>query len=541
MNKELSIWIEDFVNQYRANVEKLSNEEDLIIINDKDLRAPLQVDVLWIIDKRKKDKQFFFFYHNNNESDLKINVYGPYDVSIPDNSEMISQFINQEKFKDRYYYPNKSTTYSEILESMVIKALNKAIENPNKGFQSGSMFGTNTKDYLKIKFGRIQDTDFNIIAKKWITEIQRDQILHKTLSKQEFKSKEKGKIEGIGGFINPSIWIGEKPVPELSTKYKLTVVDKYIDIIINQNYKNRKIIVKSDGFISIFLRKEDSIPEEFPSSGKIFNLIKYLNEIFSILLLFDFNVISVESGDFSLVYYFPESGFLSESYKSDSYGESQFKKRFKNFIDYEFKRDYTIFPLENFQKVLRIAEIVNNDDKLGVIPVILLQSYSNIKRGEFSQSFLLGWTIIEYYINKLWFNHIIETNSLIQLKNYLKKCYSKFSSIQKDLLREIDSFNQEEETIMNNLNKITKLNIEKAESIEKIKEYLSKNRNITARIKLDMVYYAKLIKEEEYKLINNFRDKRNKFMHENALIDPSTSTKCYGMCLIYVKSLISEI
>ena len=55
MRNELEKWIVDFIGQYRIELEKLSDEENLNITNDKDLREPLQVDVLWIVNKHKKN------------------------------------------------------------------------------------------------------------------------------------------------------------------------------------------------------------------------------------------------------------------------------------------------------------------------------------------------------------------------------------------------------------------------------------------------------------------------------------------------------
>jgi len=372
--KSIDSWLKQIITKFRDKYKALDTSLQKQINSLENLSAPIQVEILWVF-KDEKNFQLLVFTHDNELEDLYIKIHGPY--SITEEITDIKNFIYQDRFKG---------SISRVLEDEFLNAT-KVIEKFRETDIPGevSLGQKGQAGFLWIWYGLSQESDENIIINNIFRDKSGEFAEIRAHSKQ-FMDDIKNSIDSFGVCIYPPIWIGEVPKVLLEDKLKgvgFQLLQNFIKIEFNQLYKNRILIITNDGYIAIGEPKRELA-------------VNFFNEILSIILFNNKGVFSVKEFDITRTYIHKERkeliqpGFTGRSIEI-------FRRRIKP-VSRDFKRNRLIFTKEEFSSILSRSEKITQDEKNSLLLRILLDSFTHLRNGEYSQSFILSWTIIEQFI-----------------------------------------------------------------------------------------------------------------------------------------------
>ena len=372
--KSIDSWLKQLITKFREKFQALDTSLQKQINTLENLSAPIQVEVLWVV-KDEKNFQLLVFTHDIELEDLYIKIHGPY--SITEEISDIEHFIYQDRFKG---------SISRVLEDHFLNAA-KYIEKYRETAIPGesSLGQKGQQGFLWIWYGLSQGSNENIIINN-IFKDKSEEFPEMNAHFKQFRDDIKNSIESFGVCIYPPIWVGEVPKVLLEDKLKgevFQLLQKFIKIEFNRLYKGRILIITNDGYIAIGEPKRELA-------------LNFFNEILSIILLNNIGVFSVKEFDIAHTYIHKERkqliqpGFTGRSIEI-------FNRRLKP-VSRDFKRNRLIFTKEEFSSILSSSEKITQDEKNSLLLRILLDSFTHLRNGEYSQSFILSWTIIEQFI-----------------------------------------------------------------------------------------------------------------------------------------------
>lgn len=452
-------WLKSLITRFREKFRTLPITLQKKISSLENLSAPLQVEVLWVF-KDEKNFQMLVFTHDNELEDLYIKIHGPY--SIIEEITEIENFINQVRFRG---------SISRFLERHFLnatKVIEKFRETDIPGESSLGLAGKT--GFLWIWYGHFQESDVNIIINNIFRDKSEEMTEINTHSKQFFDDI-KNSIKGFGVCIYPPIWIGDIPKLTLEDKLKgkgFQLLQKFIKIEFIQLYKGKIIIIQNDGYIAI------------GKSEKTFAL-KFFNEILSVILLKNKGVTSVKEHDIAHSYIHKERKELIQP-EFTRRSIDILNKRMEP-VSNDFERNRLIFTKEEFLRILKLSEEVTQDENISLLLRILLDSFTHLINGEYSQSFLLSWTILEQHIE-------FQLEKLIEYKRIKGKR-------KKNLQRK------------------------------------------TVDNKLEILNLSKTINDKDYLNIMELKKLRNKFMHKLETISKENAKRCFNTSKAIIQNIIS--
>ncbi len=453
----LEEWLKSMVNIYRETHDKLSIEERRYLSNLDNLSPPLQIEIL-LISKDDKDLQILIFTHDNQIEDMHIEIYGPYDIDK--DFKKVETFIYKKRFIN---------LFENRLEKEVIEII-KGLKNYRRSkYISKTQLGPKGENhFLWSWYGKIQEVDIKFMREK-IFKVRPTELKGIKENSKKYSQIIKNSIKSHGTYVYPPIWIGEVPKIEFIDKIKdehHLWLRNYVEQVAFDEYKERKIIVESDGYVVIGESNTQVAKELF-------------NEIMSIILLYKGRVFTVNEFDLAPTFIHPETESIIQ-HSFTRRGIKLSEERIKPFSQY-FHKDRMFFTKSEFLSFINKAENITSNSKISMILRTLLESYTHLMDKELNQSFIMSWTIIEQYLG-------------IKLDQVLKA---------RDLP-------------------------------EKRKKRI---KNYTAEIKTELLNLKQIISDEVYKKINEFRKKRNRYMHNLDPIKVKTAKESY----FFSRNLVIEI
>jgi hypothetical protein len=205
---------------------------------------------------------------------------------------------------------------------------------------------------------------------------------------------------------------------------------------------------------------------------------EFLNEIMSILLLRGVSTSVIREVDLSEVK-FTETG---ESYSWDPMSSRALL--YEPFIGSSLLQRISISE-ENMKKAIKWAELLTSDDKIKTLLLLYLEAHTYFKNTEYKQSLIIGWVILEdFYIKDLWSQQI-----------------SKITSDEKRL---------------------------------------SKLGSWAVDQRLEALHISHSLTEEEFLLLTEIKDARNKVVHEGRMPQKDIVEKCLNFVSIIVQRYVGN-
>jgi len=469
LNDDNKKFLFELIDTYRKNNWDVNHR------TGTDLRAPLQLSLIWL-KSDKNDFQLFLNNHNKNFNDKKIDIFGPYNISLKTN------FQNFEDSLDKGHL----FKYVEVIENeqALRNKIIRMIRNNNSILKKEPTNEINISGvFYKDCFYFIHNGD---IFKRSIDNImnyyQKEKIRH-----ERFKEATKNTrfnydmVPIFAGYINPPIWIGEMPNLTIEEQIKGKRLIDFVKIIYKGEISERKIFLANDGYLGISTKNRI---DAFPEVKEIENVIRIINLLFSVFLTKGIRLKTVQASEFVCTTYLPEKDILSVAHRDHSKSKELFDKRYE-LIDLEYFEKYrVIVTLEEVIKGIELAKNLIKDEKLFSSLLLLIHSYSNLLNGEINQSFILSWTILEQYLNYQW-----------------------------------DLWLDRKEISGDRKKKLT-------------------SRDYTASVKTEMLNLSGYVTKEDYDILNDLRRKRNDFMHEIKQIPREKANLSLNLAINYLRARI---
>ncbi|MBZ2164477.1 hypothetical protein [Methanobacterium spitsbergense] len=318
-----------------------------------------------------------------------------------------------------------------------------------------------------VHLGKIQEIKpenevFNIISQ---VKLRKKQKLIKPIN----ENREKKFIQGYGTFFYPPIWIGDQfPNPSLSDILSRKPLVKFTKTIQDINYKNKILIIKSDGFVAI---------EETDRK----KATKKLNEIMAIALLFDIPVSIINESELGEVKIDPDDRKIgSQSMPINSMRTSLVNAQWNIPVNMEFNR--IKISKNKIYKLFGTIDKITNDEIFKDFLIFYLESYTYFMNYLYSQSFIISWLIVERYLSIKWKEKII------------------------DNIVENDKQNKNRKNDLKNPGRWSAY-------------YIIETLRLLGIIKTD----------DEYKIFMNLKRKRDKIVHEGQECSKKESEKCLNL------------
>jgi hypothetical protein len=377
---------EVFANERRVDKYGYANLEDL--------RAPIQVDIVWVYHE-ENNLQMMVFDKDKDIDDCKIKIYGPFDIYKQiDKIETI--------FKENSVLESIEKEFLKSIENIELISppgcLHKTYNGDNDGF---------VWSYFNIQNQNMNEIFDTIYTDPIQTFMKRNQInTVAPLPKQTKKTKkaavkkESRKLKGYAITIFPPIWIGEYPNPSLSQKIHKIPLHRFIKRVIDTHYKGKRLVIKNNGFIAI-IEEDKNIA------------LQNLNEILCQMVIAG---IDIESGrEHQLMKYTMNETGLDESWSQRLGRESSFiqnrASNFSSITEFNFTFSIPQIPIEIMENIVDFAKLFSMDSVICAFTRILLNSYTHYRQSEYSQSFLLSWALMEQILNKQW-NLFMDQNTI---------------------------------------------------------------------------------------------------------------------------------
>ncbi|MBN1214676.1 MAG: TM1812 family CRISPR-associated protein [Candidatus Lokiarchaeota archaeon] len=475
-------WLFELINLYRNDVKTPTDINGFELNTGFDLRPPLQISILWF-ESEINNIQFFLISHSKEFPDKQINIFGPFKIQNKIDIENFETILNTEKLF-KHIKDDQNENLIDDLKERLFKITQNNIKllanEPRNAFGNSGVF-YDMCHYI-IYEGNIFNNSITKIIQAFhkTKEISRNlYIMHKELPlKYEM-------IPFFAGYILPPIWFGEYPKLSITDNLKGKKLRGFIKRIYEGEIAGKKIIIENDGYMGIAIN--DNRDGQFENK-ELYDTIKILNFFFGIILLKGYKIQSIQTSDFSYTTYLPKSGYFTQTYRNHSKSEKLFKERNENLKIKEFIKARNKISTDELKKIIDNTNKLIQYDKIIDLLGIFIQSYSNLSKNEIIQSFILSWTLIEEYLNYIW-------ESLLEGKN------------------------------ISNSKRIDKL----------------KGRDFTASIISEILNITGNIDNNELKILNRLRKKRNAFMHDLKPINYKIAVESFDLALNYLQKRIKKL
>jgi len=288
---DLGDWLRALILAFRVERAKRLKSGPGFIEPAYDLRAPCQVDAIWVENRERDfDLQVLVFTHWTDIDDLTVNVRGPLGTDAITDS--LVQMLAEEKWSRQlggpiaYVAPGgEPPTCAKILENTLGNVVSgfkrhvlSSVLSPSRKL-SKPVAGMTLLD-MDCSYGRLQEMDVDSVVASIIAEAFKDQAGTPTTRSRAIPME----VRGYGAYFDPPIWIGE--VPQLSRRERISgTADTYFTPkILDTSYRGRAVILNRDGFIAVVDDSSD-------------HALEMLNEIMSVALLLRIDASHVSPGD----------------------------------------------------------------------------------------------------------------------------------------------------------------------------------------------------------------------------------------------------
>lgn len=389
--EDISIWLRDFITEFRKQSEKLSQEERSRISNLDDFFSPCQILLLWF---RDANFQCLICTHDSNRNDMEIDVEGPIPTheaidrldSILKNPAWDRGLSKEEK---KHVY-DKTAKFSKIIEGRFLDIIHELQNQPFRKPLATSLVGFKgllvSRDFWWNVMGNIAEIDKTKIIGKILKEAKKEVTRIKV--KPPATPPPKSHFNSCATFFYPPIWVGK--LPRKTFKEKAHGSWTFAKKALGLEYKDRIVIINQNGLIAI---DEEKIPKA----------TRMLNEIMATSLLMGLPASAVRELEVYEAKIDPSSSTIT-SWRTP-WGTTAYTPRTQ--LTLSLLHEPTLegrieIEKENLVRAIRQAERISEDPDISDFLIFFLEGHGHLKNSEYSQSFIMSWFIIERHLHWLW-------------------------------------------------------------------------------------------------------------------------------------------
>jgi hypothetical protein len=193
-------------------------------------------------------------------------------------------------------------------------------------------------------------------------------------------------LKGYGTYFFPPIWVDQKPKATFSQRIYSGVDLIWFDKAFDIDYKGNKVVVSKDGFIAI--TAEDKL-----------RAIDMLNEIMATAILLDMPLFAIRENEVGEVRIHPSD--LTITWYSQELASIRTIIPTGAIMGDLLLREIPVISKDMLIKIIKQAEKWALKDTKPLLG-LLLEAYTHFANAEYTQSFIMSWTIVEWWLSKLW-------------------------------------------------------------------------------------------------------------------------------------------
>ena len=386
--EDISIWLRDFITEFRKESGKLSQEERSRISNLDDFFPPCQVILLWFKDA---NLQYLICSHDSSRNDMEIDIEGP--IPTYEAIDRMSSILKDPKWsrplseEEKKHVLDKNITFSEILEgaflNMIQEIRNKFFQKPLVKSLCRSKSWLTSRSFLWTIEGNIAEMDKKKLVAKTLEQAKKEATRAKAPPPPQ--PPPKPLIDSCATYFYPPIWVGKLPRKTFREKVHGSFMfpKKAFDL----GYKGRVLVINQNGLIAI---GEENVPKA----------TRMLNEIMATFVLMGFEASAVRELEVG------EAKIDASTLALTQWGTRAYTLRTQlsaSFPSTQQTFQYrTEIKKEDLIRVIKQAERICKDPDISDFLSFFLEAHTHLDNSEYSQSFIMSWVIVERQMYWLW-------------------------------------------------------------------------------------------------------------------------------------------
>lgn len=417
---ELVMWLHELVKYYREKVSDLTSEQHNYLAYKLD--APLQINVLWSAgDQPESSYSLLIFTHFQNKPDSTFNILGPFEpyrfseqaakmFQAPEWNQELPQQENElwalkgerRTYRDQMVFSMQNYRRNNELYFTRRALLTKDV--PNNTFASTSSLGYPAQGFIWEIWGNIEKFKHDELINRDISDAKAtlNRILSNENSQGTPTPNQDKELRNYGAVLFPQVWVGEMPTQP--TEDKILGKPVQANVILNAEFGGSKVLLRQDGLIGIDLAGDvvDSLRKS--------KVLEKLNELVAAFSLQGVPLDALREHDLIEI----SVNHKSKTLDIRSWNPEHLKKPIDNSTLMGWVNpDYSFFGSKRIMvdgstvaSSLNLAVELSQDATKQYFSSLVLQSSTQLRNSEYSQSFLTSWLILEAYVGLLWNVHI---------------------------------------------------------------------------------------------------------------------------------------
>ena len=387
--EDITIWLRDFMTEFRKGSEKLSKEERSKISSLDDFFPPCQVLLLWFWDV---NLQCLICTHDTRRKDMEIEIQGP--IHTYEAIERMDSILKDTKWdrglseEEKKQVFDKSITFSKILEDsflgLIQEIQNRTFRKPFGASLVGFKQILISRDFLWRIEGNIAEMDKTKMVTK-ILELAKKEAT-RTKAEPPTLPPPKPRINSCATFFYPPIWVGklqERTLQEKALGSYISFPEKALDL----KYKNRVVVINKNGLVAI-------------GEENIVKATRMLNEIMATFMLNGLEASAVRELEVCDAKIDPSSVTITQWGTRVNTLRTQLAYFFPQ--QQLTLENRTEIGKEDLARVIQQAERISKDPDISDFLAFFLEAHTHLKNSEYSQSFIMSWVIVERQMYWLW-------------------------------------------------------------------------------------------------------------------------------------------
>ena len=464
----LKQWYLDYIDNFREEFSNLSDEEQKCVQNSKNFLTPCQIEVFWIDNP---SHQIIIQSNIQDENDKEIRIHGPFSPN--EFFDKIKPILNESRLQNRIEQESSLNYEKETYAEKYAAAIHAFIESYKQDlfqpmYSEGYTYGSylSPKIWLQGFRGNVGNLDFKKEVERTINEIT-DAAIRKVTKINVPTAVSPVSFNGYGAHLYPPITVGKKP--KITWEMLLhgnTSHFSFNEKVLETNIDGKIVVITDSGYLFV---QDDNKSECL----KLLNLFMVLGHFHDLALF------AVKEHELSQATLDEKHTITSMQWSLDSIRSFLFYDQFEGHGGFRINKIEV--QKEKLEGILNDMKILPNSEKLSEELRLFGEANTHLANTEWSQSFIMSWSIIERHYSDLW-------------RKKLEK-------------KDVDG------------DRLGKLTGSTQWSIDSVLEVLNLNGEVD---------------DENYDLLMELKKKRNRFYHRGKKVSKEDS----GRCLAYARKLL---
>jgi hypothetical protein len=391
--RRLEQWLLSILEALRERYNGL-DEWSRSQFKDVDLRDNMQFEVFWL---EYPENQVIVFTVDNTRDDGEVLIHGPSEInSLLDIIIEVMQTArwnrsipaDLSRFKQG---TNDEVTYAQRFQSLFIHFVHVIRKE---------VF---TKSLEYAYFSRLSKRDICILFRGNIAEYSANTLITTILNmftpdpffvSESMKAKEARRASwpmGHGSYFYPPLWIGKKP--EKDFKLEALGVDYFVPTASNFEFRGEDVTIYSNGFVG--LQTKDKTEAQ-----------KSLNTIFGTTALSGIDCLKANESEVQEIQIEPQSSkIVSQSALPEYSLRSPLSE--DRISEISHLRELSIQKIE---ELIKRADLISGYE-VSTDLLLWFEGYNHLHNGEYNQSFVMNWIVIERHLYSLLEAHLRKLES----------------------------------------------------------------------------------------------------------------------------------